>query len=36
MNLEQFREQVLATRKETTMSAVSAILQATEKKVGSN
>lgn len=37
MNLEEYKAYVLATRKATTVSAVSAIIKATqEKKVGSN
>jgi len=36
MNLQEYKEYILATRKATTVSAVSAIIQATEKKEGSN
>lgn len=36
MNLQEYKEYILATRKATIVSAMSAILQATEKKVESN
>ena len=32
MNLQEYKAYVLATRKQATMSAVSAIIKATEKK----
>ena len=35
MNLDEYREHVLATRKQATMSAVSAIINSTQKKEGS-
>jgi len=36
MNLKEYKEYILATRQATTMSAVSAIIKATQKKVESN
>lgn len=32
MNLEEYREHILATRRESTVSVVNAIIKATEKK----